>query len=554
VADVHSGGDFQFPVSFDAAGNFSFPTPLPLDGSADGDHTVVVRVTDATGATAEAQTSFTLDTRPPTVVIQDPAAGLLTSHNVTVDGQVTDNRTSVASMQGEMDAGQLFNVTFDAAGHFSFPTDLPLDGSADGTHTVHVRATDKLGNVSGFVDRTFTLDSQPPLVTIQAPSAGLLTNHDVTVTGQAVDALSGVASVERQIDSGSFVTVPFDAAGHFSFATGLVLDGSQDGVHTVHLRATDKAGNVSKVVSDSFTLDSQPPVVTIQSPAAGLLTSTNPTFTGQATDNLSGVASVEWRIDNGPLASLPFDASGNFAFTTGLALDGSADGAHTIHVRSTDKAGNVSGFVDRSFTLDSQPPLVTIQAPTPGLLTNHDVTVIGQAVDSLSPVVSVERQIDAGSFTAVPFDAAGHFSFATGLLLDGSQDGVHTVRLRATDKAGNESQPVSTSFTLDSQPPVMTIQSPSAGLLTNHDVTVTGQAADVVSGVASVERQIDDGSFVTVPFDASGHFRFATGLPLDGSKDGQHTVHLRATDKAGNVSKLIDTSFTLDSQPPVVTV
>ena len=34
-----------------------------------------------------------------------------------------------------------------ASGNFSLPTNLPLDGSADGSHTVALRATDRAGNV-----------------------------------------------------------------------------------------------------------------------------------------------------------------------------------------------------------------------------------------------------------------------------------------------------------------------------------------------------------------------------------------------------------------------
>src|SRR5207237_8313915 len=45
--------------------------------------------------------------------------------------------------------------------------------------------------------------------------------------------------------------------------------------------------------------------------------------------------------------------------------------------------------------------------------------------------------------------------------------------------------------------------------------------------------------------DASGNFSFATTLPLDGTADGTHTVHLRATDNAGNVSEISSFIFTL---------
>ena len=51
---------------------------------------------------------------------------------------------------------------------------------------------------------------------------------------------------------------------------------------------------------------------------------------GQVLDNLSGVTLLEVQIDGGDFAPVPFDASGNFAVPTAFALDGSADGAHTL--------------------------------------------------------------------------------------------------------------------------------------------------------------------------------------------------------------------------------
>ena len=63
----------------------------------------------------------------------------------------------------------IFAHLLDENGNFSFATTLPLDGSADGPHTLFVRATDKAGNVSAFAQRTFTLDTTPPPVSSSSP-------------------------------------------------------------------------------------------------------------------------------------------------------------------------------------------------------------------------------------------------------------------------------------------------------------------------------------------------------------------------------------------------
>ncbi len=61
-------------------------------------------------------------------------------------------------------------------------------------------------------------------------------------------------------------------------------------------------------------------------------------ITLSATDNLSGVASTQYRIDGGP-------------WTTGTEFDIRATGTHTIRFRSTDVAGNVEFTKSISLTV-----------------------------------------------------------------------------------------------------------------------------------------------------------------------------------------------------------
>jgi hypothetical protein len=118
--------------------------------------------------------------------------------------------------------------------------------------------------------------------------------------------------------------------------------------------------------------------------------------------------------------------------------------------------------------------------------------------------------------------------------------GAHTVRFRATDKAGNASPVGSTSFTVvapsgqDTTPPQV-----SARATGDQDwawnyvgsATVTISASDTDSGVATVEYSLDGQPFAayTKPF--------VVGQP------GAHTVRFRATDKAGNTSDVSTAKF-----------
>src|SRR5262249_39250056 len=125
-----------------------------------------------------------------------------------------------------------------------------------------------------------------------------------------------------------------------------------------HLQAADQYGNTTLVTDLTFTLDTTAPMVevTSQTPTP---TNHNVTVSGAVTDALSGVYALTAQLDNGSIASVTLDASsGAFSIPTNLALDGSAAGPHTLHLRGTDVAGNLASVRDVSFTLDTRPPVV----------------------------------------------------------------------------------------------------------------------------------------------------------------------------------------------------
>ncbi|MGH3382050.1 MAG: OmpL47-type beta-barrel domain-containing protein [Actinoallomurus sp.] len=155
-------------------------------------------------------------------------------------------------------------------------------------------------------------------------------------------------------------------------------------------------------------------------------------------------------------------------------------------------------------------------------------TVTVSASDTESGVASVEYALDAGAFQAYSAPVSVN------------DVGAHTVKFRATDKAGNVSPVGSTSFTVvapsgdDTTPPQV-----SAGVTGDQDwawnyvgsATVTISATDTDSGVDTVEYSLDDQPFA------------AYAKPFAVSQPGAHTVLFRATDKAGNTSDVSTARF-----------
>jgi len=250
---LETGSDGMFDdgsTTADSSGDFSFGVSLTA-----GANNLQVKASDTFGQQQTASLAILLDTQAPTVTVTSPARGLVTNSNLTLAGQVTDNLVGVAALQAAVDGGAYAPVSFDTAGDFSLTTALPLDHSADGPHAVHLRATDLVGNVSPATDFAFTLDTTPPVVTVTSPAPGLTVNQNITVAGQVTDALSGVASADAALDGGAFAPLSLDTAGNFAFTTDLPLDDTADGPHTIHIRAADRAGNVSAVTDFTFSLE-----------------------------------------------------------------------------------------------------------------------------------------------------------------------------------------------------------------------------------------------------------------------------------------------------------
>ncbi|MEO8497921.1 MAG: hypothetical protein ABI614_22870, partial [Planctomycetota bacterium] len=184
------------------------------------------------------------------------------------------------------------------------------------------------------------------------------------VKGQTGD-LTGVSQVFAKIDNGAELPVIFDRLGQFTFDPGLPHDGTADGSHLILFQARDARGNWSSVVALPFELDTAAPSIALTKPSVGPISNTNVTITGQVTDNLSGVASLQARVDSGALVDVPFDSQGGFTFQTNFPLDGTTDGNHDIHFEATDAAGNRQQVAPNAaviFTLSTTtPPPVNLQ-------------------------------------------------------------------------------------------------------------------------------------------------------------------------------------------------
>lgn len=274
---------------------------------------------------------------------------------------------------------------------------------------------------------------------------------------------------------------------------------------------------------DTITADSMPPVFI------------------QINDNQAGALVVRGEIDRNSIrvwldgmditsvATVTVTHATNVGYTTGTVMYvptvALADGSHTVIVQAGDFAGNLA-TTWWSFTVDTTAPALSIDSPTPGLVTSASSVVIAGTAEPGSSV-SV-----AGA--AVLLDDLGHFAKTASLA-----PGVNTFEVTATDAIGNVASAVVT-VVQDTEAPSISLLRTSTGLLTNHDMTV-------VSGTVSEPTTLTVGG---IPAAVRADGTFEVAVPL---VEGSNAIGLTATDAAGNMGTA-SLTVVRDSTAPALTI
>ena len=219
----------------------------------------------------------------------------------------------------------------------------------------------------------------------------MTTASNVTITGTVLDHLSGVESLEDQVDGGCSAPLSFDSLGNFSFTTTFPTDGSADGSHTIRFEATNFVGIVTPVDDVAVTLDTKAPTIGLTSPVAGALTD-GELFAGTADGNGSAITALSYNFDGQTEIPVTFGTDGSFS----QPLDESrlTIGDHTLTVTARNAAGNVTQDTV-SLNLTAHPALtLSSVAPSNG---STDVGV------TFRPKINFSRPIDTSTLTASDF-------------------------------------------------------------------------------------------------------------------------------------------------------
>ena len=465
--------------------------------SSNGTHTVDFRTTDAAGLRTTGSQTIKLDKTPPTISFTPSGTsgsnGWYTS-SVSLAISAADTVSGVSSLQYSLDNGT------------SWTTGNTVT-LGDGVNTIMGRSADLAGNLS-TVTTSVKVDTVAPGLSVM-PSGTNGKNgwyvSNIRLTATASDATSGIALTEYRIDGGNWVN-------------GASVTISTDGLHTVDIRATDRAG-LQTLQTQAVKLDATlPAIVFAQSGTSGA----NGWYTSSvnlalsASDATSGLSTFQYSLDGGS------------TWATGNAITLN-DGTNTIRAMSTDNAGNQS-TATTTVKVDTVAPDLSIM-PSGTMGRNgwyvSDITLTANASDAISGIALTEYRVDGGSW----------ISGASAII---SSDGSHMIDFRTTDHGGLQTS-ASQTVQLDKTPPVITF-TPSGTSGANDwytsVVALSFASTDGMSGLATLQYRLDNGLW-------------KTGNKLTVG-DGIHAIDIQATDGAGNQAT-VSTSLKVDTLAPLLT-
>ncbi|ENQ4964612.1 non-fimbrial adhesin SiiE [Salmonella enterica subsp. enterica serovar Butantan] len=521
----------------------------------DGQHTLLVDVTDIAGNVAQETLQFTIDTtlREPTIVL-DPThdTGDDTNDNLTrinkpvfIIGNVDND---VSHIVVHID-GRDYTIE-NTGGNLTFTPDQPL---SDGQHTISVTVTDIAGNTKTSAELKIEIDTQVQIDSVTLTTDSGVNDHDnvtnATRPSFEIATPDDVTSVLVSFDGVNWTPVSKNAAGQWQFTAGSALS---DGHYTLHVQATDRAGNTANSTL-GFTVDTQIDGLSVvmlddagKDSTDGITNITSPRFEISAREPLQSVTVIL----NGKSSTLTQGAGNKWLFTPDTPL---VDGTYKIEIVAEDIAGNkISKEV--SFTIDtvvSDPRIDLLDADDTGESAVDNITsvtkprfVIGNVPADIDTVVI---RINGVSY---PVTANGNnlWEFQVPVALN---DGVYEAVVVFRDIAGNTSE-TKLPFTIDTTTSVSVRMEPASDTGSSNSDNLTNKQNPKFEGTAEPNAKL----VITIVDDKSGRevLKHTITVGADGNwsvtpnilPDGMYTINVVATDVAGNTAQTQE-RFTIDT-------
>ncbi len=426
---------------------------------------------------AKASYNWTVDNVRPVVTITNAAQLPTLTNNPSISFDFISSKS-----------GSSFKCSLDGAVLFSCDSPMLYNVTTEGLHKFSVTAIDSLGNVSGAAaEFQWSLDLSPPV----ASFVSVLPAEEYSSSNSKsfAFAASETSNFECSLDQGAYSVC----------ASPVNLGSILEGQHLFSIRATDLAGNNGAAISYSWTTDYTAPIVNLGAviPAAGLTNSRN--------------VSAEFSASEPGVLVCKFNAGVESNCVSPFQMSALSEGLNELVVYAIDRAGQKSASVAVSWMLDLSAPMISFGAILPSSasrINGRDLSLSINANESLNLSASLN-----GIAVNVTNNAIQLLALA---------EGSYLLEVSGVDLAGNNSNVISHSFSVDLSSPILSILT-EGGFRSTQDYRQFNFSANEA---ASFECSLDEAGFMPCQ----------NLIAYSGLSDGNHTFILRGKDLAGNIA------------------
>ncbi|MCG8311423.1 MAG: hypothetical protein MI975_28805 [Cytophagales bacterium] len=410
-----------------------------------------------------------------------------------------------------------------------------VDASDDGPKTVFLRLKDKAGNYSKIYSAGILLDRTPPrncdLVINNNDPFVRNKNKRVSLSVRAEGADFMMISNHQSMKGGQWIP--------FKSAVAWTLEGPE-GIHYVHAKFKDLAGNESEVISKMIKSDFAPPKIMAFSINNGAEYCADPQNKVHLTFNVEDA--VRMAISNNHLKDTSSIKGLWEAYQPKKEwiLEGE-DGLKIVYGRFKDEAGNVTHEYYDKIVLDRIPPTdgkIAINNGEEWLTDKNgkaDIYLFAKGAHEM--MLSNSSDFANGKWEPMA-------EVRKGWAINMSRPGAE-VFAKFKDLAGNTSEPVSAAIKIDVEPPK------NASInIDNGNKFVTNRERKV-----NIEIRVDGATDMRIS--QNNGFRGAKWETVSSNKeivlaeaDGEKTFYVQFRDNAGNLSNVVKSAIILDTTPP----
>lgn len=456
----------------------------------------------------------------------------------------------------------------------------------EGRYRIDISTTDEVGRVK-TVQQSFLVDLNDPEIKFESPiESGQHINQKV-IEELDTEGLFSITIKEEFLQSKKVTVTRPDANDHevelsedelgewhqneeqpkqYSFIFNEDI-WQQEGRYDIEIEAIDQAGRKSEEAF-SFILDDTAPKIEVTELAE--YHNQNVDVEVKVTEANFEQNNVTVTIERQSTEGKFEEYDGSFSEWENQAVESSEtylftkDGTYRIEIAAVDKAGNKAESVEREFTIHRDEPELSIEGVEDDQHYNQDLevelSITSAFLDTINSSIMIEKWDQKDEEFKFYSDESKESSISLSLKETLSEPGNYRIRLTGQDLAGNISEPKEVQFVIDKQKPIVSIEGIENDAIYGENQTIElavnekyYETNNVKLTVRRDDKDITDEVEKLIGRDWSIQ-ESESKATYETRHEGNYTIRLEATDKAGNQADVVEKSFVIDSSVPTIMV